>query len=140
VKLVLDASLTLSWFFADEATEATENLQDQMAEGAYAFCPAHWPVEIANALVFSERRKNIPVGKSAHFLGMLNHFLITVEPSHQSNIANWLPLAREHELTAYDAAYLELAMRSGLALGSLDMALRRAATRVGVELLPVEKL
>lgn len=137
MKFVLDASLTLSWFFDDEATPETNQLQDMMADGAHAICPAHWPVEVANGLIVAERRKRIPASKTAQFLGMLSHFLIVVEPATQGGINPLLPLAREHGLTAYDAAYLEIAMRLGAPIGTLDGALRSAAHLAGVEVLPM---
>ncbi len=136
MKFVLDASLTLAWFFDDEATPETNQLQDVMADGAQAICPAHWPAEVANGLLVAERRTRIPASKTAQFLGMLSHFLIVVEPATPGGVNTPLPLAREYGLTAYDAAYLEIAMRLGAPIGTLDGALRRSAQEAGLTLLP----
>src|SRR5207247_4728808 len=80
VKFVLDASLTLALFVEDEATVETERVYDQLAEGAQALCPAHWPLEVANALLMAERRKQIQVIKTSQFLDLLVQFFISVEP------------------------------------------------------------
>lgn len=136
MKFVLDASLTLALFFEDEATAETEKVYDQLAEGAQALCPPHWPLEVANALLMAERRKEIQVIKTSHFLDMLVQFLISVEPSSRGLGRSLLPVARAHGLTIYDAAYLDLSMRNRVPLGSLDGALRKAARSVGVAVVP----
>lgn len=43
-----------------------------------------------------------------------------------------MQLARAHHLSAYDASYLELAIRLGLPLACLDGKLRAAARATGV--------
>ena len=133
---MLDASLTLALFFEDEATLETERVYDQLADGAQVLCPAHWPLEVANALLMAERRKQIQVIKTSQFLDLLVQFFISVEPSSRGLGRSLLPLARAHGLTIYDAAYLDLSMRNRLPLGSLDGALREAARSVGVAVLP----
>lgn len=134
---MLDASLTLSWFFEDEITEETEQLQALMTEGAEALCPPHWPLEVANSLLMAERKKLSQASKTAQFLSLLSHLRILVKPGDAGSGNSLLLLGREQGLTVYDAAYLELAMQSGMPLGTLDGALRQAAGRVGVALLPV---
>ena len=136
MKFVLDASLTRALFFEDEATVETERVYDQLAEGAQALCPGHWPLEVANALLMAERRKQIEGIKTSQFLDLLVQFLISVEPCDRGLGQSLLPLARNHGLTIYDAAYLDLSMRNRLPLGSLDGALREAARSVGVAVLP----
>lgn len=136
--LVLDASLTLSWFFEDEATEATDRIHEQLANGLHARCPAHWPLEVANSLLVAERRKRIQPSSTAQFLNLLSRYRVWIEPARRISGETLLPLAREHELSLYDAAYLDLAMRTGADLGTLDEDLRQAACRVGITLLPEE--
>lgn len=136
MRFVLDASLTLSWFFEDEITEETERLQEMMAEGAEALCPPHWPFEVANSLLVAERKKLTQAGKTSQFLSLLSHLRVLVKPGDVGSGNSLLLLGREQGLTVYDAAYLELAMQSGMPLGTLDGALRQAADRVGVALLP----
>lgn len=136
MRFVLDASLTLSWFFEDEITEETEHLQELMSEGAEALCPPHWPLEVANSLLVAERRKLTQPSKTSQFMSLLSQLRIMVKPGDAGSGNSLLLLGREQGLTVYDAAYLELAMHSGMPLGTLDGALRQAADRVGVALLP----
>lgn len=133
---MLDAPLTLSWFFEDEITEETEQLHELMTEGSEALCPPHWPLEVANCLLVAERRKITQASKTSQFLSLLSHLRILVKPGDAGSGNSLLLLGREQGLTVYDAAYLELAMQSGMPLGTLDGALRQAAERVGVTLLP----
>ena len=98
-----------------------------------AHVPPLWWTELGNVLLAGERRKRINTAKVAQGLSLLSVLPIVVE--HQlPNPEALLALARKHELSCYDATYLELAMRLGLALASKDNALRSAARRVGVVL------
>ncbi len=98
-----------------------------------AVVPALWWFEVRNLLVANERRGRIdPVG-TANFLGDLAKLPITADRDPDSS--NLLTLAREHGLTVYDAAYLELALRLALPLATLDRALAATATAAGVALL-----
>ncbi len=101
----------------------------------HAITPALWPFEVANALLDAERRGRINAAQQAEFLDRLRQLPIHVE--HRP--AAWLgqqilPLARAHRLTAYDAAHLELAQRTGLPLATLDGDLRKAAAAASAAL------
>jgi predicted nucleic acid-binding protein len=133
--LVLDASVALSWCFKNEATEAADRVLERLAAGT-ASVPAIWHVEIANVLAFSERRRRITPARSTEFIAMLETLVIVVDEETPSRaLGHVLELAREERLTAYDAAYLELAMRLGIPLASKDGDLCDAAERVGVSVL-----
>jgi len=132
---VVDCSLAMTWCFKDEATKETRNLFRRLSTEA-TLVPAHWFLEIANALLFSERRKRITTAESAQFLNTLG--ALEIEIDHEAvNRAfhDVLPLSRANNLTSYDAAYLDLAIRRRLPLASLDDDLRRAAKARGVKLL-----
>lgn len=132
---VVDASMTMTWCFEDEATPVTEAVLDRFqAEGVVV--PAVWPVEVANSLVVGLRRGRLTEAGLEQFLRMLedNAILIAGAAAPGSPRAV-IALAREHGLTAYDASYLELALREGLPLATLDAGLRAAAARAGVPLL-----
>ena len=133
---VLDASIAVAWCFEDEADPAADALLDSLkARGAVV--PALWPLEVANVLVQAERRGRITMTTVDGRLAAFAALSITVDTtSWRSTGAAALALARLHGLTTYDAAYLELAMRRGLPLATRDKALRRAATAVGVGVLP----
>lgn len=132
---MVDASVTLSWCFANEATPYSRSVLDALGT-TYAIVPALWPFEVANALALAERRKRISQEGIAAFLRTLRRLPIQIE----SREALWLwqavlPLARQYRLTAYDAAYLDLAKRERLSLATLDHGLRQAARALGIALL-----
>jgi predicted nucleic acid-binding protein len=132
--VVVDASLTLSWCFADEVTSYTRSIL-QLLESTHAVVPAHWIFEVANALAIAERKRRITAEGIDAFLARLQRLPIYIDRREPQLI--WqavLPVARECGLTAYDAAYVELARRDGLALATLDEELRAACGKVGVVL------
>jgi len=133
-EFILDNSVTMVWGFEDEAEPYAEALLDLMP-AARAYVPSLWPLEVANALLVGERRKRITPADTAKFLSLLATFPITVDD--ETTARAWgdtLSLARAHNLSAYDAAYLEVAMRRGLPLATLDEKLKAAAAAVGVSL------
>ena len=133
--LVLDASVALTWCFKNEATAAADRVLEYLAAGA-ASVPAIWHLEIANVLALSERRRRITPAYSAEFIAVLETLEIVVDEETPSRaLGRVLDLAREERLTAYDGAYLELAMRLGLPLASKDGDLCDAAERLGVSVL-----
>jgi predicted nucleic acid-binding protein len=131
---VLDASMTMSWCFADESTPYGRGVLASLVE-TYAEVPALWPLEVANVLAISERRGRITEAISSEFLQTLSGLDIRIDRSSPApdGIA-LLPLVRRHGLSAYDAAYLELAKRKGLPLASFDRELIAAAALEGVAL------
>jgi predicted nucleic acid-binding protein len=132
---VLDASVALTWCFKNEATAAADRVLECLAAGA-ASVPAIWHLEIANVLALSERRRRITPAHSAEFIAVLETLEIVVDEETPSRaLGRVLDLAREEQLTAYDAAYLELAMRLGVPLASKDGDLCDAAERLGVSVL-----
>jgi len=137
VSLVLDASLTLSWYFEDERTPAADALLDQVAEqGAYV--PTLWRLEVANGLQVSVRRKCFDASFRDNALKQLARMPITVDTDTDSYAwSTTLHLADRFQLTLYDAAYLELARRRLLPLATLDQPLRTAANALGVDLLGI---
>lgn len=137
-RFVADASVTLAWCFADEATSFTEAVLDLLSREAEAIVPPIWPFEVANALLMCERRKRVTNSQTASLLRRIADLPISIDPV-QAGIAfgGILSLARSAQLTECDASYLELAQREGLPLATLDEGLRRAARSVGVSLLKV---
>jgi len=132
-RLVLDASVTLAWCFSDESTVYTEAVLDLLANGAEAIAPAIWPFEVANALLVSERRKRVTAAQLTSVLQRISDLPISVEPIRVDRaFGPILLLARQEQLTEYDAAYIELALREGLPLATLDDRLKRAARSTGI--------
>lgn len=132
---VVDCSVALAWCFLDEATPATQNLFDRMGSESAAV-PGWWFVELTNVLVVSERRGRIKPDKTAEFIALVEGFNLEVDDDGPGRaFTHLLPLCRAHELTSYDAVYLELAVRRGLPLATLDEPLRKAAKKLGVAVL-----
>jgi predicted nucleic acid-binding protein len=132
---VIDASATLPWCFADEATASTNAVLTRLRTGDEAIVPAHWPVEVTNALLIAVRRQRISPADAHQFLLDLEFLPIRVEATTKNLVrAGVFPLAEQYGLTVYDAAYLELAMREKTPLMTLDKDLRKAASASGVPL------
>lgn len=104
-------------------------------EGAQVFVPAVWRLEIANALVVAERRGKNPPEDSAEFLNQLRSLTISIDTIGLGLVfTSILDLARRYQRSAYDASYLELALRLGLPFSTKDEPLRQAAAELRVPL------
>jgi predicted nucleic acid-binding protein len=131
----LDTSVTLAWLLPDEHSPATQQILDRVTTSG-ASVPALWHLEVANSLSMAVRRRRIDAAFRDASLADLALLNIHVDPD-TSRLA-WsatLKLADQHQLTLYDAAYLELALRFGLPLATLDRDLRAAASLKSVSLL-----
>jgi predicted nucleic acid-binding protein len=135
VTLVVDASMAIAWLFGDESTDkAHAVMQRVVAEGAVV--PSLWPLEVANVLRNAVRRGRCDedyVDRSLERLGRLP-FAIDDETSQHAWSAT-RALSHTQDLTLYDAAYLELAIRKARPLASCDTDLLAAAARCGLEVL-----
>jgi predicted nucleic acid-binding protein len=132
---VLDSSITFSWFFENERTASGDRLLDRLETEA-AGVPALWYVEVANVLAMRQRQKRITAARVAEFVTQLETLVIVGDAEAPARaFGRILDLARAEHLTAYDAAYLELAMRLGVPLATKDQELGEAAERLGVEVL-----
>jgi predicted nucleic acid-binding protein len=127
----------MAWCFEDEASPETDEIQDWLTADARAHVPTLWHLEIANVLWACERRKRITEADSVRFLAVLEALnIMTDHQTEQHAGQKTLGLARQHGVSVYDVAYLELAMRLGLPLASKDETLRKAAQAVGLSILP----
>lgn len=132
--IVVDASVALAWCLKDESSDFADRVLERVvAEGGSA--PAHWPIEVANGIRSAERRGRIDEEEIPNVSQLLERLGIEVVPV-ELTTALWsvLDVARSHDLSAYDAAYLGLAWFRGLALATLDDRLRLACKSAGVEL------
>jgi len=135
VSLVLDGSAVLAWCFEDESTPAIDAVMMRVAE-AGAVVPAIWRLEVANGMQAAIRRGRLSAPKRDALLDALADMDITTDA--ETDRYAWsttVRLAERHNLTIYDASYLELAQRLNLALASLDKDLRQAAQSAGLPLL-----
>ena len=134
-RFVLDASVAVAWCFEDESTEFTESVLSLLVDGAEAVVPSIWPFEVANSLLMAERRKRIVLARSTALLQQIAGLPISVSLIDAKQAFDQiLPVARQQSLSEYDAAYLDLALRRGLPLATLDAELRRSAKATGVAL------
>ncbi len=132
---VLDVSACLPWCYEDEQTPFADQLLNWAASGSELHVPSIWPLEIVNALVQGVRRKRLGSDGSREFLEQLTSLTICIDDAPvMADLPRLHDLAARHQLTSYDAAYLDLAMRTGLPLATLDDALRRAAAAENVKL------
>ncbi len=132
--IVLDASVALAWCFEDEASAYADRVQDTLTHDA-ALVPAIWALEVANALRLGERKKRLAGADVLRFVEMVCALPILVDTSLlPRDLGPVLDLARAHDLSSYDAAYIELAAREGLPLATHDSRLQAIAKRVGVRL------
>lgn len=121
---VLDASVAACWFFPDEAHPVASQAW-LLVHQDDAIVPAHWWFEIRNTLLVGERKRRLTERRTSFALERLAR--MTIDHAEIPPEAGVLSLARKHRLTFYDAAYLELAKREGLALATLDNELADAA-------------
>ena len=132
---IADASVAIGWVHPAQATKETAAMLDAMAAGAVVEVPALWPLEVANALSVLERRRKLTEEERRAGLGWLRGIRLRVDHDMASLAFTTLSeLASAHNLSVYDAAYLELAQRRRLVLGCKDGPLREAARTIGVGL------
>jgi predicted nucleic acid-binding protein len=132
--LVIDSSVAIAWCFPDEQDDYSQCVLDALSSER-AIVPDLWHLEVANTLLVGERRKRSTQANTVTWLGFLASLPITADEETTAHaFTDTLNLAREHSLSSYDAAYLELAMRRGLPLATLDEKLKVAAQAVGVSL------
>jgi predicted nucleic acid-binding protein len=134
-RFVLDVSVTLCWCFEDQASRYTEAMFERMAVGDEACVPFVWPLEVANALLRAERKGALRVAQLNGFLEELSAWPIQVDTVGVGRAFHQiLAVARHQNLSAYDASYLELAIREGLSLATTDEELRIAAQAAGIRI------
>jgi predicted nucleic acid-binding protein len=132
--VVVDASTALAWCFPDEFNAVSDGILFAL-RGRAVMVPAVWSLEVANVVLVSQRRGRLKQHQLERFLELLAELNIAEQSQSVSEaVRNVLPLAHKHSLTAYDAAYLDLAMRHGAPLATSDRVLQKACRAAGVEL------
>ena len=136
MSFVLDNSVTMRWFFGDGRPQELAyagKVLDAM-KVASARVPATWGLEVANVIARAEAKALVTEARSGAFLEMLEGVDIEVDTATFSHaLSDTLQLARRYKLSAYDASYLELGLRLGIPLATLDEDLRKAAKKAGVK-------
>jgi predicted nucleic acid-binding protein len=130
--LVLDCSVTMAWCFEDEGSEFADKVLDQLAD-TEAWVPSLWAFEVANVLLVAERQGRLTPADSMRFIALLGDLPILIDDgARERALGPVLSIGRDVGLTAYDASYLELAMRLGAGMATGDEKLRAACRASGV--------
>jgi predicted nucleic acid-binding protein len=136
VSFVLDTSVTMRWFFGDGKPQELSyagKVLDAMKD-VNALVPVTWGLELTNVIAKAEAKGLVTEARSGAFLEMLEGVDIEVDAATFAHaLSDTLQLARRYKLSAYDASYLELALRSGIPLATLDEDLQKAARKAGVK-------
>jgi predicted nucleic acid-binding protein len=136
VSFVLDNSVMMRWFFGDGKPQQLAfagTVLDAMKQDG-AFVPVTWGLEVANVIARAEAKGLVTEARSGAFLEMLQGVDIEVDTATFARaLSDTLQLARRYKLSAYDASYLELALRLGMPLTTLDEDLLKAAKKAGVK-------
>lgn len=139
MRFVLDNSVTIRWLFGDGSVDdlayASHVIGLMEAQEAEAVVPSLWRLEVANVIVRAEAKGLLTEARSAEFLGVLQDMAIFTDIETAEHALNdTLQLARRFNLSSYDASYLELALREGLPMATLDKDLRAAVATTGATL------
>ena len=131
--IVLDASIVIAWAYREEGERLDALIRLVSAESAHV--PAHWVLEVTNTLLYGERSGRIASRQRREITDRMR--ALPIRQDQETFLRGWqetTALAETHSLTAYDAAYLELAIRLELPLATLGQDLARAARKAGVPL------
>ena len=136
MRFVLDNSVTMRWFFGDGKLQELAyagKVLDAMKKTS-ALAPVTWGLEVANVIAKAEAKSLVTEARSGAFLEMLEGVDIEVDAATFAHaLSDTLQLARRYKLSAYDASYLELALRLGIPLATLDEDLQKAAKKAGIK-------
>jgi len=134
LSIVIAASVSLAWVFGDERHDAAWQVLERLREEP-GWVPAHFHLEVGNGLLTALRRGCLTPEETRTAIVALGALPIEVDPETPGRaLTDALALAAQYGLTTYDAAYLELAIRRGLPLATLDFSLARAARAEGLAL------
>jgi predicted nucleic acid-binding protein len=131
---VIDSSIALAWALPDETSKKAERFLSRISIRSILWVPSLWWYETANALLMAQRRKRLTEADRIRLMELYRRLPIRTDVVLDSDsMSRFHTLAIEYNLSAYDAAYLELAQRRGLGLATVDRSLRLAAQRAGMK-------
>ncbi|MFZ2633073.1 MAG: type II toxin-antitoxin system VapC family toxin [Desulfosalsimonadaceae bacterium] len=134
-RFVIDNSVVMAWCFEDEISPYADFVLGSL-KNMTAIVPSIWPLEVGNVLTVVERKKRLNEAASNKFIALLSELPIIVdqEPPERM-LREILSLARKNQLSTYDASYLDLAMKRGLPIATLDDRLIAAAKQNDVRVM-----
>jgi predicted nucleic acid-binding protein len=139
MELVLDSSVALAWVLPDEASRRADRLLTRTSRESVFWVPALWWYEVANALTVAGRRQRLTEADLARAIELYGALPVRTDTAPDAHaLWRFQALAHEHGLSAYDAAYVELAQRRSLRFATLDQRLVTAARRAGVRLVALK--
>ena len=131
---VLDCSVALAWALPDKTSKRAERFLVDLGEETLLWVPALWWYELANALTMAHRRRRLTESEAVQLVELYSALPIQTDAHLNSDaVRRFQALAKEHSLSAYDAAYFELAQRKGIGLATLDKRLTSAARKSGIQ-------
>ena len=134
MRFVLDCSLTMSWCFDDEKTEKGDQILESLTEDTSIIVPTLWQLEVTNVLTLAERRGRITTGQTLVIMDFLSDLPIMIDENTYDFKEIYI-LAKTYNLTSYDAAYLDLALKNQVPLGTLYTKLIEACRQAGMKVL-----
>ncbi len=139
MRFILENSVVMRWLLNDGSRDRiaySDSILALLAQGdTEAVVPNIWPLEVASVILKAESSRTVDEARSTAFVGLLDTLSISVDDSTATRaLSDSLQLARRYRLSSYDASYLELALREGLPLATLDADLRKAMAKAGVPL------
>jgi predicted nucleic acid-binding protein len=129
---VLDSSLALAWALPDEVSQRADEFLDQQTPVSVFWVPALWWYEVSNALLMAQQRKRIKEVDRLQTIDLLGQLPLQTDTPNTGIVRYIQELSFAHSLSAYDASYLELALRKGLGLATFDSRLKQAAEKAGL--------
>lgn len=131
-QFVVDNSVVMAWCFEDEGNAYSDAVLESLA-GGEAFVPGIWPLELGNVILVAQRRERLTEAAVTRFLELTKGLPLTVEHETPERVmGEILSLARDHGISTYDASYLDLAMKLGLPIATLDQSMKKAAKKCRV--------
>jgi predicted nucleic acid-binding protein len=136
-RFVVDNSVVMTWCFQDEISPYAEAILDSLT-AATAVVPAHWPLEVIQVLLVAERKQRLNLSDSIRFVSLLAQLPFVVDRSWPERLMkDWLAIGRAQNLSSYDTAYLELALRQGIPIATLDPRLLEAAKQFDIPMFEI---
>jgi len=124
--------MAMAWCFEEDSFKDSVEVLEALS-AFEAMVPSLWPLEVANALIVAERHKRLTEAETHRFVSLLDSLPIIVDAhTHQKALNEILVIGRDYQLTSYDASYLELSMRKGLALATFDQQLIKVCHKIGI--------
>jgi predicted nucleic acid-binding protein len=125
--------MAAAWLFVEQRNDRNRRILKSLESGGRALVPALWGFEVANLVWMARRRGHVSETQATLYLQLLKSLPIAVEFEPLARVFNSVSsLAVRYDITVYDASYLELAIRDGVPLATVDAELARAAEQAGI--------